>query len=188
MAGHRSDGLLWLRAHRTQPLRGELAPVDTGAAPRGGREAAACRPRRGAVGRARHDRRPRRERRDRSAPGARYAPPGSRRAGRLAAARLASAEPALKETPEMKHRTTLIAALAAATAVAAPAAADAAKYRGKASGHKITFKQKGKRISKIDTLIYVTCFPSNGSGTDAGFERFNPPGKFKLGKETRRHA
>jgi hypothetical protein len=88
----------------------------------------------------------------------------------------------------MKRRTTLIATLAAATAVAAPAAADAGKYRGKASGHTITFKQKGKRISKIDTLIYVTCFPSNGSGTDAGFERFNPPGKFKLGKETRRHA
>src|SRR3954451_23926628 len=89
----------------------------------------------------------------------------------------------------MKHRTTTIAlAAAAVTALAVPAAADAAKYKGKASGHTITFNQKGKSISKVRTLIYVVCFPSQGSGSDAGFELFNPPGKFKLGKETRRHA
>ena len=88
----------------------------------------------------------------------------------------------------MKHRTTAIATALAAVAVAVPATADAAKYRGKASGHKITFTQKGKKISKVDTLIYVTCFSSPSGGTDGGFERFNPPGKFKLGKQTRRHA
>jgi hypothetical protein len=88
----------------------------------------------------------------------------------------------------MTTRLTTLAIAAAATAAVAPAAADAAKYRGKASGNTITFKQHGKRISKVKTLIYVTCFPSNGSGTDGGSELFNPPGKFKLGKETRRHA
>jgi hypothetical protein len=89
----------------------------------------------------------------------------------------------------MKHRTTTLALIVAATsALAAPAVADAAKYKGKASGHTITFTQKGNKISKVKTLIYVVCFPSNGSGSDAGFEIFNPPGKFKLGKETRRHA
>src|SRR3954451_6276477 len=87
----------------------------------------------------------------------------------------------------MKHRTTAIATALATVAVAVPATADAAKYRGKASGHKITFTQKGKKISKVDTLIYVTCFSSPPGGTDGGFERFNPSGKFKLGKETRRH-
>jgi hypothetical protein len=91
----------------------------------------------------------------------------------------------------MKHHKTprlaLTAALAAG-ALAVPATADAAKYVGKASGEKITFKQKGKRISRIKTAILVSCFSSPGSDHDQGIELFNPPGKFKLGKEARKHA
>jgi opacity protein-like surface antigen len=88
----------------------------------------------------------------------------------------------------MNRKTILVAAAATATALAAPVAADAAKYSGKAGGSKITFSQKGKKISNVKTLIFVSCFPTPGSGTDGGAEIFNPPGKFTLGKETRRHA
>ena len=88
-----------------------------------------------------------------------------------------------------RQGTALIAGALASCVLAAPAAADAARYKGKtAGGSKITFNQKGKRISKIRTLIYVTCFPSRGSGQDFGYELFYPPGKFRLGKETRRTA
>jgi hypothetical protein len=83
----------------------------------------------------------------------------------------------------------LVAALAvAAMALAAPAAADAAKYRGKANGQKITFNQKGKRISKVVTTVYVTCFASDGSDTEYGFELFDPPGKFRLGRKGKKSA
>jgi opacity protein-like surface antigen len=85
------------------------------------------------------------------------------------------------------RRLALSAAIAAGV-LAAPAAADAAKYRGKASGNTITFNQKGKRISKVKTLIYVSCFASDGSGNDFGYELFHPPGKFRLGKESRKTA
>src|SRR3954447_25347937 len=76
----------------------------------------------------------------------------------------------------------------AAAALVAPAAADAAKYKGKASGYTIRFNQKGKRISKIRTLVFVVCTSTQGGAQDSGTEFFDPPGKFKLGKSTRKTA
>jgi hypothetical protein len=76
----------------------------------------------------------------------------------------------------------------AATALAGPAAADAAKYRGKANGQKITFNQKGKRISKVRTRIFVACGRADAEGQDFGYEIFDPPGKFRLGKQGKKTA
>ena len=87
--------------------------------------------------------------------------------------------------PRKTPRLALAAALAAG-ALAAPSAADAAKYVGKASGVKITFNQKGKRISKVRTAIFNSCFRNPGPGTKGGIELFRPKGKFKLGKKTLR--
>jgi hypothetical protein len=52
--------------------------------------------------------------------------------------------------------------------IALPAAASAAKpvkYAGKtSSGHKVTFKLKGKQISSFETGAPVTCIPIQGGG------------------------
>jgi hypothetical protein len=94
----------------------------------------------------------------------------------------------ITSTPRARRIAVAVAVAVAATALAGPAAADAAKYRGKASGQTIRFNQKGKRISKVRTLIFVVCSRSDTSEQDSGFEIFDPPGKFRLGKETRRNA
>ena len=81
-------------------------------------------------------------------------------------------------------------ALALTALVAAPAAAEAASYKGKTKGgSSITFKLSGKRISKINTVVPTLCVETTGSGLSrAGAELFQPPGKFKLGKTTKRKA
>jgi hypothetical protein len=92
-----------------------------------------------------------------------------------------------RHTTRSKHGRHLALAAVAAVALMAPATADAAKYRGKAGGFTIRFNQKGKRISKIRTLIFVNC-TYTGGGSDSGTEVFDPPGKFRLGKQTRKNA
>jgi hypothetical protein len=68
----------------------------------------------------------------------------------------------------MKKLTTALLALAAVGALAVPAGAAAAKpvnYVGKtSSGHKVTFKLKGKQVSKFVTGAPVTCIPIQGGG------------------------
>src|SRR3954452_20542447 len=68
----------------------------------------------------------------------------------------------------MTKLTTALLAIAAACAFAIPAGASAAKpvnYTGKtSSGHKLTFKLKGKQVSKFVTGAPVTCIPIQGGG------------------------
>lgn len=75
--------------------------------------------------------------------------------------------------------------------VAAPAAAEAAmKYAGKTDeGQKITFVRDGKKLKKVRTLLFTTCFENGGSyRTKSGFELFHPPGKFTAGREGKKQA
>ena len=78
----------------------------------------------------------------------------------------------------------------AASLMVVPAGADAAKYKGKTKGgNKITMKVKGNKASKIRTLVPMVCVETTGTGqTRAGAELFQPPGRFKIGKTTKRKA
>ena len=68
----------------------------------------------------------------------------------------------------MNKRIATALAVAAACLVALPAGALAAKpinYKGKtSSGHKVTFKLKGKQVKKFVTGAPVTCIPIQGTG------------------------
>src|SRR4051812_39364742 len=68
----------------------------------------------------------------------------------------------------MKKLSAALLAIAAAGALAMPAGAAAAKavdYAGKtSSGHKLTFRLKGKQVSKFVTGAPVTCIPIQGGG------------------------
>jgi hypothetical protein len=69
----------------------------------------------------------------------------------------------------MTKLTTAVLAVAAVCALAIPAGAAAAakpvSYTGKtSSGHKVTFKLKGKQVSKFVTGAPVTCIPIQGGG------------------------
>jgi acid phosphatase class B len=68
----------------------------------------------------------------------------------------------------MKKLTTAVLAIAAAAALAVPAGASAAspvKYAGKtSSGHKVTFRLKGKQVAHFQTGAPVTCIPIQGGG------------------------
>lgn len=83
-----------------------------------------------------------------------------------------------------------VAALLLAVAMLIPSGAGAAeKYAGKTKGgSKITFVKQGKRIKGMQTLIYSTCFPSNGTGMDGGFETFRPGKAFRAGSKVRVRA
>jgi hypothetical protein len=90
----------------------------------------------------------------------------------------------------MNTRTlTLMTALALAVAVA-PASASAKGCSGKTKGgSSITFKLKGKKVSRINTAVPTVCMESTGSyKSRAGAELFQPPGTFKLGKTTQTKA
>jgi len=69
----------------------------------------------------------------------------------------------------MTKLTTALLAVAAVCALAIPAGAAAAakpvNYSGKtSSGHKVTFKLKGKQVLKFVTGAPVTCIPIQGGG------------------------
>jgi acid phosphatase class B len=70
----------------------------------------------------------------------------------------------------MKKLTATLIAAVALCAVALPSTAAAAKpinYKGKtSSGHKVTFKLKGKQVTKFVTGAPVTCIPIQGTGTN----------------------
>jgi hypothetical protein len=69
--------------------------------------------------------------------------------------------------PGMKKLTTALLCLVALIALpaAASAAAKPVEYAGKtSSGHKVTFKLKGKQISGFETGAPVTCIPIQGGG------------------------
>ena len=85
----------------------------------------------------------------------------------------------------------LTAALALCLALTAlPAAAQAASYKGKTKGgSSIAFKLKGGKISSINTVVPTICAETTGSGlTRSGVELFQPKGKFKRGKTTKRKS
>lgn len=68
----------------------------------------------------------------------------------------------------MNKRIATVLAVAAAGLAALPAGALAAKpvsYKGKtSSGHKVTFKLKGKQVKNFVTGAPVTCIPIQGTG------------------------
>jgi hypothetical protein len=68
----------------------------------------------------------------------------------------------------MNKLTTALLALAAVCALAVPAGAAAAKpvkYAGKtSSGHKVSFRLKGKQVDRFETGAPVTCIPIQGGG------------------------
>ena len=69
----------------------------------------------------------------------------------------------------MKKLTTALLCLVALVAIPATAsAAKPTKYVGKtSSGHKVTFKLKGKQVKNFVTGAPVTCIPIQGTGQNS---------------------
>jgi hypothetical protein len=87
--------------------------------------------------------------------------------------------------------TRTLAVAVAATLVLVPAAlAKPVAYKGKTKGgSSITFKLTGKKAKSINTVVPTICVETTGTyDSRAGAELFQPPGKFKLGKETKAKA
>lgn len=78
---------------------------------------------------------------------------------------------------------TILSSAAAVAILVAPAAAEAAKYAGKTDqGTKITFSLKGKKISKLDSIVAVACMSPQSSTPKGGADWYKHPGSFNLGK------
>lgn len=80
---------------------------------------------------------------------------------------------------------TTLALLAVLVFVPAAQAGKAVKYEGKtASGHKITFTLKGKRLYNMESGIAVSCISIQGGGAPTGgVETFSYSGWVELGPE-----
>ncbi len=76
---------------------------------------------------------------------------------------------------------------AVALALAAvPAEAATKKYVGETKGGtKITFKQKGKKVSKLKTMIFVNCVSLQTSTPRSGIDFYEPPKAMRIGKEVK---
>lgn len=75
---------------------------------------------------------------------------------------------------------------AALALVAIPAEAGAKKYAGKTKGGtKITFQQKGKKVSKLKTMVFVTCVSAQTSTPRSGIDFYEPPKPVRIGKESK---
>lgn len=72
---------------------------------------------------------------------------------------------------------------AVAAILVLPAGASAAKYVGKTDqGTKITFNLKGKKVSKLDSIVAVACMSPQSSTPKGGADWYKHPGSFTLGK------
>jgi hypothetical protein len=83
----------------------------------------------------------------------------------------------------MKRTIGVLALLATLVFVPAAQAGKAVKYEGKtASGHKITFTFKNKRLYDMESGIAVSCIPIQGGGSPTGgVETFSYEGWVSLG-------
>ena len=89
-------------------------------------------------------------------------------------------------------RAFLLASILSAAALALgvmPAAAGAKSYVGKTkAGTKITFKQKGNKVSKLKTTVLMACVSPQTSTPRGGADLFQPPKKVRIGRESKQNA
>jgi hypothetical protein len=100
--------------------------------------------------------------------------------------------PTVQRNEQPIKRASLLASALSAAALAlasVPAAADAERYVGKTkAGTRITFKQKGKRVSKLKTLVPVVCVSPQTSTPRGGTDLFRPPKAVRIGGESKQNA